>query len=1120
MYFVKNCIGLQGDGCSFVIIDFNTSTHTDNTTSYTSPGSVCPYHGMLPTVEPTPVPTDPTIVPTGIPTATPTDVPSSAPTTAPSPEPTTAPSSAPTTAPSSAPTTTPSSAPTNFYCDETVQTNETFIICAFLEYFDDMLDIFDKEMNVNLLHEKNYCDLQEYFNCSKNSQVVTGIFLNDTNITGELTADMIDAFPNSVQVLDLSGNNIYGSVGDWSGFSHLRVLNLAHNSLRGSVEFDQLCGESSESESNLLEINLAHNEWSGQTIDWRVFQYAQNLEKLDLSNNKFGGTIEFQDVSKLILLNLAYNSFDSIYGFDEIKNVENLKELRINNNNIEEQVDLSWLPGNLEIFYCSNNSLFGDLNMNDIPTSLVEFDCGSNDFGILEWEVSDNSYSQHDLQYLKMDHANLKGNFKIQVFDNEGTFNRLKYLDLSYNSELNITLFFEYLSGIEMEYLNILGITHAGKADFTYLTDSIVIKMSTSVVCSNNFCNGKSRNVPWTRTNNTCVGKEDCLDTCTCVTEYDAGIYEYNASSFGDTLFSILIFVIIVAIGCGFAGLGYNKNVCGRKQIWKCKKRDDFSLMFLFGYVFQLWDFFSDILLCYDIYDRWFQEPVNSDDKHPYMVFLSFSFCFIFIPWFVNLLFLVKVKNDLYKDGDVKDANKDVNIKNKKNKQKKENKTNPTKRKFLVFGDSLTQSKYKTAKWLNKNGKVLVILCMLSGGLTASLRLVNSKLFGLTVFDMGLPKYKQDETVRHRLWLTVILENIPQILISTFYARTLSSFNQTVMLALISSIASVILAIFSAILEFPKNYYIYQMTCLMTNNSVNGKVRKQLRKINSLTSIICESFDQDHGFLFIENVFYDGKNKFIANVVCNEEIDFKINNKQKQNMKSNLLSKFKIEISSFEFKYICHECVDFVSFRELCLGFLFYVCCPCLPCLPCNQKIRAWQSRHRLSAKKTAPNAATNNAVDREMMNVMSNSVTKGDDDDEIEGIATSAANENWAEWTCEEVSSWIEAILVTNEFNENKIEDFMNEFNLHFVNGKLLKQFHNNESVLSDFHDSLKSQSVIPFSFWMAIKYEIENLQANDNDHDCILVADEMECKSLDAYDKDVDETTARLLLNGAEQQ
>ena len=70
---------------------------------------------------------------------------------------------------------------------------------------------------------------------------------------------------------------------------------------------------------------------------------------------------------------------------------------------------------------------------------------------------------------------------------------------------------------------------------------------------------------------------------------------------------------------------------------------------------------------------------------------------------------------------------------------------------------AMFQAYRETNTWLNKNSKLLVLLCMFSGGLTHSLRLVNSNLFGMKTFRMGLPKFKQDETVRHKLWLVVTL---------------------------------------------------------------------------------------------------------------------------------------------------------------------------------------------------------------------------------------------------------------------------------------------------------------------------------------------------------------------------
>ena len=548
--------------------------------------------------------------------------------TAPSASPSQPPTNHPTTAPSLAPT----QAPTNFYCDSTVQTNDTYSVCIFLMMFEQI-----DTLGADSLKLSDYCELTQYFNCSSSTTTdheITSILLSNGLITSELTTTLLQASPHKIQQLDLSNNNLYGTVEEWSILSQLRVLNLANNSLSGSVAFSQLTRESDQVESPLRYINLSNNNWDAQSIDWGVFEYCPYLKKLDLSNNQFGGTIEFQDVSNLVYLNLANNSFSAIYGFDEIKNVESLKEFYVNDNIIDEEFDLSWLPDGITIVHCSNNTLFGDLNMNDIPTSLVKFDCRHNDFGILEWETSESNYLEYNLEYLSLSNAHLNGEFKMQVFDSDATFANLKYVDLSFNSELNLTINFEYLSGSQMEYFNVLGIKSAGKADFTYLTDSIIIKMEKMVVCVDSICADESggRTVSWTRSNETCIGAQKCVDTCTCVTEYDAGIYEYMESQFIGIFFYVLVVVVIAVLFCGFAGLGYNKHVCGRKQIWRCNKRDDFLIGSLIGYVFQLWDFFSDLLLCYDIYDHWYQEPRNSDKYHLYSVFVGLSATFIFLP--------------------------------------------------------------------------------------------------------------------------------------------------------------------------------------------------------------------------------------------------------------------------------------------------------------------------------------------------------------------------------------------------------------------------------------------------------------------------------------------------------
>ena len=108
---------------------------------------------------------------------------------------------------------------------------------------------------------------------------------------------------------------------------------------------------------------------------------------------------------------------------------------------------------------------------------------------------------------------------------------------------------------------------------------------------------------------------------------------------------------------------------------------------------------------------------------------------------------------------------------------------------------------------------------MVSASATATLKIANVQLFGLSSFGMKLPKYKIDLAARHHVWLTVLLQNIPQIIISCLYAQSLSgnSFNIVTVFALMSSTISLTLTVISLLSNYrnPKYYYNYKMILKM-----------------------------------------------------------------------------------------------------------------------------------------------------------------------------------------------------------------------------------------------------------------------------------------------------------------
>ena len=353
-------------------------------------------------------------------TESPVSAPTTAPTRYPSSFPTGAPTLAPTTNPTNSPSRAPSSAPTNKFCDEGVQTSETYKVCLF---FYEIFDTDDLPSDLDI-HESNFCNLPDYFDCDSDGLTITQIFFSDYGIVNsiDITGDMIDSYlPLSVYTLDLSNNSLVGTIDFWNKIYRFETLDLSHNHFSGTVDFSHI-GETienkgrgllsdifnetdvadtlpttttttnifnPETDSKLKILNINDNNWDSQAVDWNGFENLPGLERLDLSNNQFAGTIIFIQLESLEYFNVGNNSFSSVFGFSEMNDLEELKEFYINDNRIAEPFDLSWLPYQVTVFECSNNTLTGTLSINSIPPSLTVLNCAQNDFGALEWDVAD-----------------------------------------------------------------------------------------------------------------------------------------------------------------------------------------------------------------------------------------------------------------------------------------------------------------------------------------------------------------------------------------------------------------------------------------------------------------------------------------------------------------------------------------------------------------------------------------------------------------------------------------------------------------------------------------------------------------------------------------------------------
>ena len=199
----------------------------------------------------------------------------------------------------------------------------------------------------------------------------------------------------------------------------------------------------------------------------------------------------------------------------------------------------------------------------------------------------------------------------MAVFDAGGAFTEVITFDVRYNEKLNVSMDFESLGGVSMQYLYLTDTAIYDNVDFAYITDYLLIEMDIEVRCVSSECSGESggRTVSWDRTNNTCVGKDNCRDTCYCITRYAAGLESYQDSGIESRITIGALVVVCIMIFFVFVGIVHCKtgilSISGMRIF---HNHDDFDFKSILGFCFQLWDFSSDLLLCYSIYDHWYQE--------------------------------------------------------------------------------------------------------------------------------------------------------------------------------------------------------------------------------------------------------------------------------------------------------------------------------------------------------------------------------------------------------------------------------------------------------------------------------------------------------------------------------
>lgn len=200
----------------------------------------------------------------------------------------------------------------------------------------------------------------------------------------------------NLEILDVSSNNLTGSISNWTQFQRLTLLNLGNNSIVGSVpsvlgtyprlvtldlssnELDEPIPRSLFTSMTLTNLNMSRNRLTGaipidnsRTSELLVLPSYPQMELLDLSDNSLTGSLpsDVGNMGRLKLLNLARNQMSGKLP-NELDKLSVLEYLDLSNNNFNGKIPDKLSP-NLHVFNVSYNDLEGTIpeNLRVFPDS-------------------------------------------------------------------------------------------------------------------------------------------------------------------------------------------------------------------------------------------------------------------------------------------------------------------------------------------------------------------------------------------------------------------------------------------------------------------------------------------------------------------------------------------------------------------------------------------------------------------------------------------------------------------------------------------------------------------------------------------------------------------------------
>ena len=123
--------------------------------------------------------------------------------------------------------------------------------------------------------------------CFRELKELEDINLTNLNMNGYIGEDFVNLY--NLRFVDLTGNNLTGTLPNidaWANMKDLRILQLNENNFTGKIPD---IWEDPSCFTNLEYLSIHNNSFGDSTYSMPVMIGAQNLEALDLSDNKFSG---------------------------------------------------------------------------------------------------------------------------------------------------------------------------------------------------------------------------------------------------------------------------------------------------------------------------------------------------------------------------------------------------------------------------------------------------------------------------------------------------------------------------------------------------------------------------------------------------------------------------------------------------------------------------------------------------------------------------------------------------------------------------------------------------------------------------------------------------------------